>query len=138
MKVIKQIFSWLATILIIGGLVVIGFTYITNKNLFAVLLSNSIVKGSFSVLKRMLFGALAVLAGMIALIISMKIGGVVRRKEREKRAQEKQYRVEAEEQARQLRLEAEEAKAEAERVRKEAEAERDRYIQQQQETKTEE
>ena len=95
--------------------------YFRNKQLFVVLLSNSIVKGSISVLQRMAWAALAVVVGLIFLLISMKFGSIVRRNERERKALLKQQQKENDEIARQLKKEAEEAKAEAEQAKAEAE-----------------
>ena len=95
--------------------------YFRNKQLFVVLLSNSIVKGSISVLQKMAWAALAVVVGLIFLLISMKFGSIVRRNERERKALLKQQQKENDEIARQLKKEAEEAKAEAEQAKAEAE-----------------
>ena len=121
MKFLKQLFAFLGGFSVLGGAVVLMWQYFRNKQLFVVLLSNSIVKGSISVLQRMVWAALAVVVGLIFLLISMKFGSIVRRNERERKALLKQQQKENDEIARQLKKEAEEAKAEAEQAKAEAE-----------------
>ncbi len=121
MKFLKQLFAFLGGFSVLGGAVVLMWQYFRNKQLFVVLLSNSIVKGSISVLQRMAWAALAVVVGLIFLLISMKFGSIVRRNERERKALLKQQQKENDEIARQLKKEAEEAKAEAEQAKAEAE-----------------
>ena len=121
MKLFKNLFSSLALILITGGVLVLGWEYFRNKQLFVVLLSNSIVKGSMRVLQTMGIALLAVILGLVFFVISVKIGGAVRRNEREKKELLREQQKESEELKRQLRKEAEEAKAEAEEARAETE-----------------
>ena len=121
MKFLKQLFAFLGGFSVLGGAVVLMWQYFRNKQLFVVLLANSIVKGSISVLQRMAWAALAVVVGLIFLLISMKFGSIVRRNERERKALLKQQQKENDEIARQLKKEAEEAKAEAEQAKAEAE-----------------
>ena len=140
MKFLRQVFAFLGGFSILGGAFVLMWQYFRNKQLFVVLLSNSIVKGSISVLQKMAWAALAVVVGLIFLLISMKFGSIVRRNERERKALLKQQQKENDEIARQLKKEAEEAKAEAEQAK--AEAERIRLTladtQKEEETKVEE
>ena len=121
MKFLRQVFAFLGGFSILGGAMVLMWQYFRNKQLFVVLLSNSIVKGSISVLQKMAWAALAVVVGLIFLLISMKFGSIVRRNERERKALLKQQQKENDEIARQLKKEAEEAKAEAEQAKAEAE-----------------
>ena len=121
MKLFKNLFSSLALILITGGVLVLGWEYFRNKQLFVVLLSNSIVKGSMRVLQTMGIALLAVILGLVFFVISLKIGSAVRRSEREKKELLREQQKESEELKRQLRKEAEEAKAEAEEARAETE-----------------
>ena len=121
MKFLKQLFAFLGGFAVLGGAFVLMWQYFRNKQLFVVLLSNSIVKGSFDVLKKMAWAALAIVVGLIFLLISMKFGSIVRRNERERKAELKQQQKENDEIARQLKKEAEEAKAEAEEAKAEAE-----------------
>jgi len=121
MKFLRQVFAFLGGFSILGGAFVLMWQYFRNKQLFVVLLSNSIVKGSISVLQKMAWAALAVVVGLIFLLISMKFGSIVRRNERERKALLKQQQKENDEIARQLKKEAEEAKAEAEQAKAEAE-----------------
>lgn len=120
MKFFRNIFYFLALVLIVGGGVTLAWQYFRNKALFQVLLSNSIVKGSIGVLQKMGIAVLAIFAGLILLIIGLKIAGAVRRNEKEKKAQIKAQQKEYEENNRQLKLEAEEARKEAEEARQEA------------------
>ncbi|MBR3250349.1 MAG: hypothetical protein IKF80_01430 [Erysipelotrichaceae bacterium] len=121
MKILKKIMGFLSVVAIVGGGGSLAWQYFRNKQLLEVLISNSIVKGSINVLKRMGISILVIFAGMILLIIYFKIGSVIRRVEREKREALREERRESEELNRQLRKEADEARAEAEQARKENE-----------------
>ena len=121
MRFLKQLFAFLGGFSVLGGAFVLMWQYFRNKQLFVVLLSNSIVKGSFDVLKKMAWAALAVVVGLIFLMISMKCASIVRRNERERKAELKQQQKENDAIVRQLEKEAEEAKAEAEQAKAEAE-----------------
>ena len=120
MKFIKSVFYFIGLVLVLGGAGMLAWQYFRNKALFAVLLSNSIVKGSIGVLQKMGIAILAIFLGLLLLIIGLKIGSAVRRSEKEKRAIQKAKEKETEEHNRQLKLEAEEARKEAEEARKEA------------------
>ena len=85
MKILKKIVGLLSALLVIGGVFVLFWQYFRNKQLFVVLLSNSIVKGSIGVLQKMGMALIAIILGLILFVIYMKIGSVVRRNEREKR-----------------------------------------------------
>ena len=121
MKLFKKLFSSIALILVTGGAAVLAWQYFRNKQLFVVLLSNSIVKGSMRVLQTMGLALIAIIVGLICFMISFKIGGVVRRNEREKKEALREEQRETKELNRQLRKEAEEAKAEAEQAKAETE-----------------
>lgn len=121
MKLLKKLFGFLSLILIIGGSFVLFWEYFRNKQLFVVLLSNSIVKGSIGVLQKMGLAIIAIIAGLIVFVIYMRLAGAVRRNEREKREAIREAQKESEETQRQLKKEAEAAKAEAEKVKKENE-----------------
>jgi biopolymer transport protein ExbB/TolQ len=140
MKFLKQLFAFLGGFSVLGGAFVLMWQYFRNKQLFVVLLSNSIVKGSITVLQKMAMAAAAIVVGLIFLLISMKFASIARRNEREKKAALRQQQKENDEIARQLKKEAEEAKAEAEQAK--AEAERIRLTladtQKEEETKVEE
>lgn len=85
MKVIRKILIWLSVILIVGGILVFLFQYMANKNLFQVLMNNSVVQGSLGVLKIMLFAVIAVILGLIILSCSFKLGSYISRRDEEKR-----------------------------------------------------
>ena len=121
MKLIKTLFDYLALLLIVGGLAVMGLTYTTKKEILNALVSNTIVKSSMSVLKTLGLSLAAIIIGLICLVIAMRIGGAVRKVEKEKRAALKEQQKENEALNKQLKKEAEEAKAEAEKARKEME-----------------
>ena len=121
MRFIQKIFGFIGMLLIIGGAGVISWEYFRNKQLFVVLLSNTIVRGSMDVLKKMALGILAVMVGLICLVIWMKTGSVARRNERERSAALKEAEKENREEAKRLRKEAEEARREAEEAKREAE-----------------
>lgn len=121
MRFLRRIFDYLAIILIVGGLVVMGFTYTTKKEILNALVSNTIVKSSMSVLKTIAFSIGAIFLGLICLAIASKLASVVRKNEREKREALRAQEKENKELQKQLKKEAEEAKKEAEEARKEAE-----------------
>ena len=121
MKIIKKILGFLSLVLMLGGLIVLGWEYIRNKTTFAILMNNSVVKGTIPVLKNMGLSLLAFILGLLFLSLYFKAGGVVRRVERERKEAMKAQVKESEELNRQLRLEAENAKAEAEQAKKETE-----------------
>ena len=121
MKILKKILGFLSMVAIIGGAGSLAWQYFRNKQLLEVLVSNSIVKGSINVLKRMGISVLVIFGGMVLLIIYFKIGSIVRRIEREKREALREERRESEELNRQLREEADKARAEAEQAKKENE-----------------
>ena len=121
MKILRRIFDFLAAVLILGGLIIIGFTYTTKKEILNALVSNTIVKSSMSVLKTIAFSIGAILLGLVCLVIASKLASVVRRNEREKRAALREQQKENEALNKQLKKEAEEARKEAEKAKKEAE-----------------
>ncbi len=121
MKVLKKILGWLSAILVIGGLSVIFFTYVTNKP-FINYLSSIMTNAQFgTVMRRVLYGVVAVIIGLIAFALSLKAGSVVRKKEKERRAIEKEEARKQQEMTEQMRAEAKQAMAEAEAMKKEAE-----------------
>ena len=135
MKILKKIVGFIALTLILGGLAVLSWQYFRNKQLFVVLLSNSIVKGSIGVLQKMAIALLAVILGLLMLSLYMRLASIVRRNEREKREALRIAQEENEEKQRQLMKEAEEAKAEAERAKRENELMKQTFMP---ESKTEE
>ena len=86
MKFLKELFAFLGGFSVLGGAFVLMWQYFRNKQLFVVLLSNSIVKGSITVLQKMAMAAAAIVVGLIFLMISMKFASIARRNEREKKA----------------------------------------------------
>ena len=61
MKILKKLLGFLAAVLILGGLIVLGFEYIRNKTTFNILFNNSVVKGTLPVLKNMGISVIAVI-----------------------------------------------------------------------------
>jgi len=121
MRLLKQLFTYIALILILGGAGLVSWQYIMNKRLFAVLLNSTNVRESMDILRLMAYGAGAVVLGLVCLVIALKFGSVVRRNEREKREALKAQEKENEILKKQLKKEAEEAKAEAEKAKEEIE-----------------
>jgi uncharacterized membrane protein len=121
MRIIQKIFGFIGMLLILGGAGVCSWEYFRNKQLFVVLLSNTIVRGSMDVLKKMGMGILAIIVGLICLVVWMKAGSVARRNERERSAALREQEKENREEAKRLRKEAEDARREAEEAKKEAE-----------------
>ena len=64
-KVLKKILGFVALVLIIAGVLVLMWQYFRNKQLFVVLMNNSIVKGSLTVLQKMALAVLAIIVGLI-------------------------------------------------------------------------
>ena len=121
MRVIKKILNWLSLLLFIGGMGTILVTYLTNKS-FITYLSNQLNSAQFGVpLKRMLIGAGLVLLALILFMISLKVGGRIRRQDKVRRAEEKEKNKAQEAYNKQIQQEAADAKAENERLRAEAE-----------------
>lgn len=121
MKILKKVLGFISLVLILGGAIMVLTQYLLNKQLLEVLVSNSIVKGSIDVLKRMAYGVLAIIGGLVFLSVYFKVGSVVRRNEKEKKFALKEQQREKDELNKQLLKEAQEAKAEAEQVKKENE-----------------
>ena len=128
MKILKKIVGLISFVLILGGAIALMWQYFRNKQLLEVLVANSIVKGSISVLQKMALSVLGVILGLIFLVVYLKIGSVVRRNERERRIALKEEQREQEEQNRQLRKEIDEARAEAEKAKKENELMRQTFV----------
>ncbi len=121
MKFIQTVLNVLSAILVFGGTVVIGFTYLTNKP-FISYLSSILTNAQFgSVMKRVLYGGAAIIIGLLIFTISLRIGSAIRRKDRQRRQEEKERQAEIDAQNRQLREDAKQARAEAEAMKKEAE-----------------
>ena len=121
MKFLKKLISFIAMVLIIGVSLSLGWIYFRNKQLFNILLTNSIVQGSLGVLKEMGLAIIAIFIGLVFLTISLKLGSIVRRNERNKKAARMEEQRRLEEQNRQYEQEAIQAKAEAAAARREAE-----------------
>ena len=121
-KILKKILGFVALVFIIGGLLVLMWQYFRNKQLFVVLMNNSIVKGSLGVLQKMLLAVLAIVVGLIISSIYFKLGSLIRQDEREKEAIAREQQRQQEEQNRLLREEAEAAKAEAQHMKEELES----------------
>ncbi|MBO7698887.1 MAG: hypothetical protein J6S38_07645 [Erysipelotrichaceae bacterium] len=128
MKLIKKILGFFALAGILGGAGSLAWQYFRNKQLLEVLVSNSIVKGSLNVLQKMGLSVLIIFVGMLFLSAYFKVGGIVRRIEREKQEALWQERRENEERNEQLRREAEELRAEAEQAKRENELMRKTFM----------
>ena len=121
MKALQKFFGIIAGVLVIGGFLFLMSQYFMNKVALTMLMNNSIVRGSLSVLQKMAAAVGVIFIGLIFLIISMKFGSIAKKNEREKRAALREQQKENDELNRQLKKEAEEARAEAEKIRKENE-----------------
>lgn len=121
MKILKKIIGIISLILIVGGAIALFWQYFRNKQMFAILAANSVVRGSLPIIKRMGLALVAIICGLLMLSLYLKVASIVRRNEREKKAALKEAQRENEERTRQLEREAEEAKAEAEKAKKENE-----------------
>jgi hypothetical protein len=120
MRVLKKIISFISLVLLIGGMGLMLYTYLTNHTFVSkltTLMTNADCKRGMLF---MLIGIICITAAFVLFSLSMRIGGVIRRKERELAAQERARRDEEEEKNRRLEAEAAAARADAERFRAEA------------------
>ena len=138
MKLLRSILRYAALLLVVGGIVVIGMTYVTKKEILLALVNNTIVKSSMNVLKTIAVAIAAVFVGLILFMLSMKLSSTIRRMERERDAELRQKERENKEEAKRLQKEAEEAKAEAEKVKKENELMRQTFMGKPKDEETEE
>ena len=116
-KFFKKILGFIALFLIVGGLLVLMWQYFRNKQLFEVLLNNSIVKGSMVVLKKMAIALVAVIVGLVISSVYFKLGSSIRKDEKIKKLQLKEQQEEQERLNKELKKEAETLKAENEQMK---------------------
>ena len=121
MKALKKVLSWLAWILIIGGIAVFVVMYLVNRNTLNTLLASESVVAAWSILRVMGICVIGVLAGFIFLSLSLRLRSRIRSKEREKAKLAAAQTAEAEKKAAADLQAAKEAAAEAERRAAEAE-----------------
>ena len=120
MKIMKKIVSFLSLILLIGGMGLMLYTYLTNHtfvNKLTSLMTNADCKKG---MLYMLIGIICMIAAFLLFSLSVRLGSSIRRKEREMAAQEKARREEEEAKNRRLEEEAAAARADAERFKTEA------------------
>ncbi len=120
MKIMKKIVSFLSLILLIGGMGLMLYTYLTNHtfvNKLTSLMTNADCKKG---MLYMLIGIICMIAAFLLFSLSVRMGSSIRRKEREMAAQEKARREEEEAKNRRLEEEAAAARADAERFKTEA------------------
>lgn len=98
MKILKKITSWIAWILIIGGLGVMLYTYLVNKSALVILVSDPAFRTAFEIIRKMLLCALAVFAGMVFLAVSLKLAISIRQKEKRAKIEAEKEAEESEEQ----------------------------------------
>ncbi len=120
MKIMKKIVSFLSLVLLIGGMGLMLYTYLTNHtfvNKLTSLMTNADCKKG---MLYMLIGIICMIAAFLLFSLSVRMGSSIRRKEREMAAQEKARREEEEAKNRRLEEEAAAARADAERFKTEA------------------
>jgi hypothetical protein len=120
MKIMKKIVSFLSLVLLIGGMGLMLYTYLTNHtfvNKLTSLMTNAECKKG---MLYMLIGIICMIAAFLLFSLSVRMGSSIRRKEREIAAQEKARREEEEAKNRRLEEEAAAARADAERFKTEA------------------
>lgn len=120
MKVLKKIVSFISLILLIGGMGLMLYTYLTNHTFVSKITSLMTNAECKKGMLFMLIGIICLVAAFLLFSLSVRIGSVIRRKEREIAAQEKARREEEEEKSRRLEQEAAAARADAERFKAEA------------------
>lgn len=116
-KFFKKIVGFIALFLIVGGILVLMWQYFRNKQLFEVLLNNSVVKGSMVVLKKMAIALVAVIVGLVISSVYFKLGSSIRKDEKIKKLQLKEQQEEQERLNKELKKEAETLKAENEQMK---------------------
>lgn len=120
MKVLRKIVSFLSLALLLAGVILILYTYLTNHTFVSKLTSLMTNAECKKGMLMILIGFICLVFSFVMFSMSVRLGSSIRRKEREQAAQEK-ARLEAEEEKnRRLEAEAAAAKAEAERLRQEA------------------
>ena len=77
MKIIKKIVGFISLILVAGGALVLFWQYFRNKQMFAILAANSVVKGSLPVIQRMLLAVVAIVAGLLMFVVYMRLVSAV-------------------------------------------------------------
>lgn len=120
MKVLRKIISFLSLALLLGGVILILYTYLTNHTFVSKLTS---LMTNAECKKGMLFiliGFVCLVFSFVMFSLSVRIGSSIRRKEREIAAREKAKLEEESEKNRRLEAEAAAARAEAERFKAEA------------------
>ena len=121
MRVLKKILNWISLLLLLGGAGLILVTYITNKS-FITYLSNQLNSAQFGVpMRRMLIGIGLIVLALIIFVLALKVGGRIRKQDKERKAEEKVRQKEQEAYNKQIQQEAADAKAENERLKAEAE-----------------
>ena len=85
MKILKSLFSIIAWVLILGGLVVFLVTVSYNHNTLQIIFADPVVQASLSILVRLLYCIAAMLLGLVFLTIAMQVGISIWSKEREQR-----------------------------------------------------
>ena len=121
MKVLKKILSWLAWLLIIGGVAVFAVMYLINQSTLNALLHSEAVIAAWNILRILGFCVIGVLVGFIFLSLSLKLRSRIRSKERERARIAAAATAEAEKKAAADLKAAQEAAAEAEHRAEEAE-----------------
>ena len=111
-KVLKTILGILSFTLIFGGFVVFNWQYFRNKQLFNVLLNNSVVQGSLPVLQKMALAVLAIIVGLIVTVLYIRLSASIRKETREKNRAAKEKQAETERTNRELKKEVKDTKAE--------------------------
>jgi NAD/NADP transhydrogenase alpha subunit len=120
MKVLKKIISFVSLALLLAGVILILYTYLTNHTFvqkLTSLLTNADCKRGMLMI---LIGFICLVFSFVLFSVSVRLGAGIRRKEREMAAAEKAKLAEEEERNRRLEQEAAAAKAEAERFKAEA------------------
>ena len=120
MKVLKKIISFVSLALLLAGVILILYTYLTNHTFvqkLTSLLTNADCKRGMLMI---LIGFICLVFSFVLFSVSVRLGAGIRRKERELAAAEKAKLAEEEERNRRLEQEAAAAKAEAERFKAEA------------------
>ena len=120
MKVLKKIISFVSLALLLAGVILILYTYLTNHTFvqkLTSLLTNAECKRGMLMI---LIGFICLVFSFVLFSVSVRLGAGIRRKERELAAAEKAKLAEEEERNRRLEQEAAAAKAEAERFKAEA------------------
>lgn len=120
MRFFKKVFNWISLVSFVAGLCLVAFGYLSNHS-FLSYIKTLLADAQFGTsLKLVLCGIGLIILSLVFLSFSLRLGGRIKRMEKEKREEEKHQKDVENQLHQKIKEEAETAKAENERLRKEA------------------